>query len=179
MRLFFSHRVLGGFRVGLVVPLAAAARRAAPGPIAADPVRLSYCYVARGDHGLVKIGSSTNPAARIKQLQTASPFRLELCHILATDASAEAIELEAHRVLDKHRMAGEWFDVTPDRAFEALDTASRNLGFNPVTTTLGDLRDGNVPAPQRRFWPRTFTGQIAAVIWIGVFVVIAAGLLAS
>jgi hypothetical protein len=38
----------------------------------------SFIYVVQADNGMLKIGVSTNPSARLAQLCTASPFKLSL-----------------------------------------------------------------------------------------------------
>lgn len=55
----------------------------------------------------VKIGQSANPKARLRQLQTASPERLELAAVL--DHVSEA---ELHSALACYRTHGEWFETT-------------------------------------------------------------------
>ena len=55
-------------------------------------------------------------------------------NILATDIDGRMIEAEAHRLLDRHRLAGEWFDVSADVAFEAVGQAARNMGMPVITT---------------------------------------------
>jgi len=95
---------------------------------------LSYIYVIASKTGTVKVGYSTNPQMRLASLQTASPDQLRLANVLATDIDGRMIEAEAHRILDPHRLAGEWFDVSPDVAFEAVRQAALNLGL-PVALT--------------------------------------------
>ena len=45
------------------------------------PPSIGFVYVIRGEHGLIKVGSSTNPRARLAQLRTASPFPLEIDYL--------------------------------------------------------------------------------------------------
>jgi Meiotically up-regulated gene 113 len=95
---------------------------------------MSCCYVIAGNHGLVKIGMSTNPEARLATLQTGSPHKLRLAYVLATNIDAAQIEGEVHRILDKNRCAGEWFDVTPQRAEEVVNSVCDSFGLTPVAS---------------------------------------------
>lgn len=70
----------------------------------------SYLYVIGGS-GLphVKIGISTNPQARLKQLQPGSPVRLEVLWKVPGDNWLEQL---VHSHLGEYRAHGEWFDLT-------------------------------------------------------------------
>jgi hypothetical protein len=97
----------------------------------------TFIYVIRGDHGLIKIGISTNPSARLAQLQTASPSALSFAYIAALRCDGRAVEAEAHRTLAAHRRNGEWFDVSPDMAVAAIAAAAYRLS-EPIAS--GDPR---------------------------------------
>lgn len=84
---------------------------------------IDFAYVIRGDHGLVKIGRSADPEARLASLQTASPFHLDLAHVMPVAGSAFDIEQEAHAILDRYRRAGEWFACPVDVAVAAIAAA--------------------------------------------------------
>jgi hypothetical protein len=89
----------------------------------------SFVYVARCDNNLVKVGVSTNPNARLAQLQTGSAFPLSFAFIGGTDGSdGFAIERETHRILDRCRVNGEWFDCPPEMAIAAVSGAASKLG---------------------------------------------------
>lgn len=65
-------------------------------------------YMIQSDHGgPVKIGKSRNPSARLRRMQTASPFRLRLVVVLDGDR-----EGELHAMFADSRMHGEWFGPT-------------------------------------------------------------------
>lgn len=105
------------------------------------PQEGSFVYVVKGDHRLAKIGVTTNPNARLATLKTASGFRLSLAFTGATASpnSAFAIEREAHRVLDRHRVEGEWFDIPAELAIATVWAAAASLGER--------LTDAEYPAP--------------------------------
>jgi hypothetical protein len=94
----------------------------------------SFVYVIRGDHHMCKIGVSTNPTARLATLRNGSPFPLSFAFIGATDgANGFAIEQKTHRVLDKHRVEGEWFDIPEELAIATVWAAAASLGEKMAT----------------------------------------------
>ena len=66
-------------------------------------------YVIRSG-GRVKIGSSANAKARIKQIQTSCPFEIEVINT-ATSLYANNVEIALHWALKEHRCVGEWFEL--------------------------------------------------------------------
>jgi hypothetical protein len=99
----------------------------------------SYVYVISGEHGRQKIGSSDNPAQRIKDLQTGSPFPLKFEFIGEVENNAGGqVEVEAHFTLNQHKAPGgdEWFVVPSDVAITAVMAAAHRLGYRikPVDT---------------------------------------------
>jgi len=78
----------------------------------ATPQRTSakYLYVI-GDleRGVCKIGISADVQRRLKELQTAYPFQLQIWSSLEVQ-NPRAIEATLHKKLDDFRLFGEWFD---------------------------------------------------------------------
>lgn len=68
-------------------------------------------YFIGADAGLIKIGSSANPGARLKELQTGHPERLS---VMATVVGGVDLEREYHRRFFVHHSRGEWFERHPD-----------------------------------------------------------------
>lgn len=58
-----------------------------------------------------KIGISTNPKKRLKQIQTGYPYHLTLQYVKFAKNSRQA-EFRLHRALSDFRLDGEWFDAT-------------------------------------------------------------------
>jgi len=58
----------------------------------------------------IKIGYTTDLKARLRSLQTAAPFPLQM---LANWPGTEARERRVHRYLSQFRKVGEWFEVPP------------------------------------------------------------------
>lgn len=136
MRFFVSGPSLFGGRIRPGVSFnVGSQRRYGPAPSAAGetPGR-GFVYVIAGSHGLIKVGYSANPEARIGNLQTGSPYRLTLVH-QAAFPNAYDVEQEAHRLLaDCHVLGGEfsddneWFAVDKERAIAAVYGAASRLG---------------------------------------------------
>ena len=58
-----------------------------------------------------KIGFSNNPEARIQQLQTGNPFKLELSSVIDGDIT---MEKELHEKFKHLKLQGEWFNYTDE-----------------------------------------------------------------
>jgi len=59
-----------------------------------------------------KIGISDNIHRRLKQLDAASPFELELIHVIRSPFARE-LEKELHDRYSAKRVKGEWFELEP------------------------------------------------------------------
>lgn len=139
MRLWFSgSRLLGVVRPGVSFTLRG-------GMFRAQPRAGDFVYVIEGEHGHVKIGVSRDPVARLATLQTGSSVPIGLAWREFAGDRAFEIEQEAHAMLARHRLAGEWFDVPREAAIGAVYGAAYRLG-----APLGVPRfDG--PTPWRSF----------------------------
>lgn len=89
-------------------------------------LRVVFTYFIAADNGLIKIGSSESPLARVRQLQTGSPCRLRL--ITAVPAGL-ASESELHDRFAAHRSHGEWFHPHLDLVAFIAD-AGRKYGVS-------------------------------------------------
>lgn len=124
-----------------------------------------FCYVIRGTHGYVKIGSSNDPYGRLSSLQTGSPFPLDVVSTVPVAYDAAEIEHAAHDLLDRHRVLNEWFAVTPEIATAAIYAAADRVGRS--------LRPLDPSAPNSRQPIASWTGWVllfilGAYIWRGV-----------
>jgi T5orf172 domain len=132
MRFWFSGPRIFGHRTGVSFgpeDLRALRNAQRPRQAGAGHPDGSFVYVVRGGGNLCKIGVSTNPTARLAQLKTASAFPIPFAFIGGTDGtSGYAIEQEAHRILDRCRAEGEWFQCPPELAIAAINGAAAKLG---------------------------------------------------
>ena len=69
-----------------------------------------FVYLLKADNGCYKIGRTTSLDDRIKQLEIASPCKLELVLAIETDECRE-LEESLHCFFDDKRAKGEWFDL--------------------------------------------------------------------
>jgi hypothetical protein len=169
MRFFFQGPRILGIRPGIILGASDFSRgqRTQRNPAAA-PLEGGFVYAIRGDHNMIKIGTTTNPRARLAQLRTGSAFPIDYAYIAATSGEPAEVEAAAHRLLEKHRCNGEWFDVAPEMAVAAIAGAAHKMGQSLLPTSL-EMSDqilrvgaGGVPEPQKMH-PLT-----AAVIFISL-----------
>lgn len=95
-------------------------------------VNLSTVYVVSNDtNSLLKIGYADNLKHRLSGLNGCSPVPLSLVHFVHVVDGVVAVLVEglAHKTLAEFRRRGEWFDVTPLQAADAIGAA---LAINRV-----------------------------------------------
>ena len=73
------------------------------------------------DKDILKIGKSLKPNKRFKSLNTSTPFTLELEWLIEYDEKEENLERDLHKLFDKYRSKGEWFNISMEDVFEILD----------------------------------------------------------
>jgi hypothetical protein len=69
-----------------------------------------YVYFIR-QQDKIKIGYSKNVDARLRQLQTSSPVKLELVGYIEGDQETEK---QLHELFDDYRLSGEWFSYSEE-----------------------------------------------------------------
>ena len=69
-----------------------------------------HVYFIQSGSGAVKIGCSSHPESRLRELRSGNPERLSL---LAVIPGGQSREQELHRQFAADRVAGEWFDPSP------------------------------------------------------------------
>jgi len=79
-----------------------------------QPHPRAYVYfVADRTQGAVKIGYSASPQARLSNLQTSTPSKLELLVAIEGDLQTER---QLHKRFANYRLTGEWFRLAGDLA---------------------------------------------------------------
>lgn len=127
MRVFVSRRV-GRYRDGASYSRRDF-RRANTSRGAERALSRDFVYVVQGQEA-VKVGVTRDLAGRLSQLQTGSPHTLEMAYSTRVRGDAYAVEAEAHAMLARHRIGGEWFAVPADVAVAAINGAAFRLsGF--------------------------------------------------
>lgn len=104
----------------------------------------TWIYFIQGKNGgPIKIGQSTDPRARLKQLQTSNPETLVLRRVVN---APEEMEARLHALFRDDQIRGEWFKATPAIAAMA----------NAIPDEEGDV---TVIHPGRRTW-RPLPGEV-------------------
>ncbi len=67
-----------------------------------------------------KIGFSNCADTRLRELQVGCPYMLSISAAVAVAAKGRTVERATHRLLDQYKKHGEWFDVSPLEAAEAI-----------------------------------------------------------
>jgi hypothetical protein len=133
----------------------------------------SFIYIIRGDHGLLKIGISSNPSARLAQLRAASPSALSLAYMAALRSNGFAVEAEAHQTLAGYRLEGEWFNCPVDMTVAAIAAAAYRLG-EPIASGDPRLADETVRVAAAIPGPWHWLGAAAVAIVRGVTAIVLA-----
>ena len=81
---------------------------------------LRYLYVIAGETAPSKIGIADNPKHRLKALQTGNPTKLIIHYTVPCD-NVRALERIIHQKLSRHKIKGEWFDLSPEQAIIEVD----------------------------------------------------------
>ena len=100
--------------------------------------KLAAVYVLAGD-GRVKVGRSHDPGARARTLGLAAGAVYRLHHATAARDDAVMVEGLAHQLLNAKRIAGEWFDVTPQEAVAAVEKAIKMVREGHTPDRSNDL----------------------------------------
>jgi len=147
MSLLIFDRQIFGLRTGIIFRPSGGRRRDRAVPRRGRGGG-TFLYVLQGEHGLTKIGVSTNPNARLRQLRTASAFPIDFAFVAATPGTGFDIERKAHATLAPHRLHGEWFDVSAGTAVAAVRGAAYRL-----RKPLRPIKAGAVAKLQGPAWP--------------------------
>jgi Meiotically up-regulated gene 113 len=77
-----------------------------------------------------KVGIADNVERRLATLQTGHPNKLEVISVFTfpTRHAALAVEREAHRRLDRHRVGGEWFNADRNMIVATVTAVARTHG---------------------------------------------------
>jgi hypothetical protein len=103
---------------------------------------VGFVYILRSEHGLIKLGSCTDPLVAISQLRKAAPYRLHIDYLGFTRADlAGEVENAAKGILQRHRDHARWFDCESEVAVAAIETAAKRLGYGLIQTNLGGVED--------------------------------------
>ena len=96
-------------------------------------------FIQADKNGPIKIGVSNNPSARLRQLQTGSHASLNLLAVIDGDMKKEH---EIHKMFEKFRTDGEWFqpdyeilayiaNVTSDNRLDIVECPACGMQYLP------------------------------------------------
>jgi hypothetical protein len=106
------------------------------------PRSVGFVYMLRSEHGLIKLGSCSDPLTSITQVRKAAPYRLHIDYLGFTRADlAVEVENAARAILQRHRTHAQWFDCEPEVAAAAIQTAAKRLGYGIIQTNLEGVED--------------------------------------
>ena len=156
MRVFFSGPRILGIRPGISFGPEdfGGSRKRTQRPAAGEPIAGSFVYVVRGDHNLVKIGTTTDPRARLASPRTASAFPIDYSYIAVTpDNSGPLIEGAAHDLLDRHVPVEQFVPAAPHDPHRAAAHLIKQpvASGHEVTGTQGRVHVCNLAAGAYRF----------------------------
>ena len=82
----------------------------------------SFIYFIRGDHtNTFKVGISSEPRSRLKNMQTGCPVKLILSRSVEVK-NTESVEKELHKAFSKYKIHGEWFSMPWKNALKIFDS---------------------------------------------------------
>ena len=106
------------------------------------PQAVGFIYILRSEHGLLKVGSCTDPLVTITQLRKAAPYRLHIDYLGFTRADlAVEVEAAAKGILQRHRAQARWYDCAPEVAVMAVQTAAKRMGYGMIQTNLEGVEE--------------------------------------
>jgi len=89
----------------------------------------TYVYVIRHEQGFLKIGRADDPIARRDQIQTSSPYEIDLWKVALCSNDADYfldyphMEDYLHSEFSDSLVRGEWFDADPGDVLEVMEDA--------------------------------------------------------
>jgi hypothetical protein len=87
-----------------------------------DPEYKLYVYIIESEAGVMKVGFSGDPQARLLNLLTGHPFDLQVVYT-KNHEMAPLLERAAHRILAPLKIRNEWFKCSREEAIEAVEAA--------------------------------------------------------
>jgi hypothetical protein len=127
----------------------------APTPRARPNPDNALVYVIRGvrdplkvgvSNNPLKIGVSTDPNARLARLQRGSSRKFSFVYVGAPSGSAYEVQNEAHAMLDRYRIEGDWFDVSLEMAVGSIAAATSRRGQKIVEIPIERVDEAEGPA---------------------------------
>jgi hypothetical protein len=177
MRFWLGGPRLFGARTGVLVGAEDFVRSRRNRAVSSGSDNSQFLYVAVNDAGLVKVGITGNPDARLSQLRYASESPVRYAWIAAPQGEALAIEQDALRALAEYQHSGEWLTASAETAIGAINTAALRRGENLLVVTLPMARRicNVIASGEAVTKPTTALGRVV----VGIFQLLAGFILAA
>jgi hypothetical protein len=104
-------------------------------------------YVICADDTAVKIGLSTYPEGRVKQIQTGQDKTVRVYWaVLLLKSEAREIEKRVHRLLANTagKASGEWYYIHPNSAVSVIQSVIKESGFDSQLDIRYGMRRGDL-----------------------------------
>jgi hypothetical protein len=113
-----------------------------------------YIITVAGTLGLIKVGIAKDPEQRLKDLQTASPFKLALFGFarVGSYTAARTLEFAVHVALAPFWQVGEWFRVAPEDAQRTIIQKAADLGITITWVAAQGRRMKDLASIYRVAW---------------------------
>lgn len=101
---------------------------------------MSFVYLIASGRNIIKVGKADNVRKRVRGLQTASPFEMQIFHTI--ECSIEhvgALEKLIHKRLKRYHLRGEWFRVERPLAITIAQKAANQFGKDRAFAVVDEL----------------------------------------
>lgn len=106
-------------------------------------------YFIRISNKFIKIGYSVDPQKRLKELQTGSPTKLHLQHVIPGCTKTEA---GLHEMFSHIKAKGEWFKYTEEMKW-FIRTLRESADLTNLKTVLMESQKRRIAAKAKRLGP--------------------------
>lgn len=100
---------------------------------------MPFVYLIASGRNIIKVGKADDVRKRVRGLQTASPFEMQVFHTI--EASTEhvgALEKLIHKRLKRYHLRGEWFRVERQTAVAIAQRAANQFGKDRAFAQVDD-----------------------------------------
>lgn len=90
---------------------------------------MSFVYLIASGRNIIKVGKADDVRKRVRGLQTASPFEMQIFHTIEVSSEhVGALEKLIHKRLKRYHLRGEWFCIERALAVSIAQKAANQFG---------------------------------------------------
>lgn len=90
---------------------------------------MPFVYLIASGRNIIKVGKAGDVRKRVRGLQTASPFEMQVFHTIEVSTqNVGALEKLIHKRLKRYRLRGEWFRIERQTAIDIAQRAANQFG---------------------------------------------------